>query len=201
MIAFLSGKIAALTDEAVILEVNGVGYEVLMPPSVLTALRCGEPLTLYTYLAHREDAMVLYGFTNQQEKALFLNLISVSGIGPKTALTILSVLPLEEFYRAILHDDVRLLSTVPGIGQKTAQRLILELQTRIRKEVAETPLARGGRQTGARVNEDAVAALVALGYPPGPAGKAVQEVESKQPQIALKDLIKEALKLLASERK
>ncbi|NLW56763.1 MAG: Holliday junction branch migration protein RuvA [Firmicutes bacterium] len=201
MIAFLSGKIAALTSDAVILEVNGIGFEVLMPASALTALRPGEQLALYTYLAHREDAMLLYGFRDQQEKALFMNLISVSGIGPKTALTILSVLALEEFYQAILNEDIKLLTTVPGIGQKTAQRLILELQTKIKKEVAETPLVPSGRRTGTRAGADAVAALVTLGYQPGPAGQAVQEVESKQPQIELQDLIKEALKLLASERK
>lgn len=200
MIAFLSGKIADLTGEAVILEVNGVGFRVLMPPSALTILQIGEELSLHTYLAHKEDTMLLYGFMGKQEKSLFMDLISVSGIGPKIALMILSVLSIEEFYQAVLNEDTKLLTSVPGIGLKTAQRLILELQTKIKKEVKETPFVQGGWRTITRVNDDAVAALVALGYQQGPAIKAVNEVEINHPQLDLQDLIREALKLLTSHR-
>jgi Holliday junction DNA helicase RuvA len=150
-------------------------------------------------LAHKEDAMLLYGFFNLSDKALFTKLINVSGVGPKTALAVLSVLSTEDFYTAILSEDTKLLSKVPGIGQKTAQRLILELKTTVEKEAKTfTPDAGDGRGL-IPPGDDAVAALEALGYEPMAALRAVRTVRAENPQFDLQMVIKTALRQLMKE--
>jgi Holliday junction DNA helicase RuvA len=198
MIAFLQGKVAGIKENALLLEVNGVGFQILMPLSALQEIKSGETLLIHTYLAHKEEAMLLYGFLSEKEKSLFTKVINVSGVGPKTGLAILSVLSVERFCQAIIEEDVKTISSVPGIGLKIAQRLILELQTKIKKEMEISPFYQGIRHS-TQNNSDAVAALVALGYQQTMASKAVNEVESNSPKLNLQDLIRESLKLLMKQ--
>ena len=198
MIAFLQGKVAGIKENALLLEVNGVGFQILMPLSALQEIKSGETLLIHTYLAHKEEAMLLYGFLSEKEKSLFTKVINVSGVGPKTGLAILSVLSVERFCQAIIEEDVKTISSVPGIGLKIAQRLILELQTKIKKEMEISPFYQRIRHS-TQNNSDAVAALVALGYQQTMASKAGNEVESNSPKLNLQDLIRESLKLLMKQ--
>jgi len=143
--------------------------------------------------------MLLYGFLNQAEKALFIKLINVSGVGPKTALGILSLFSADQFCRAVLSEDVKLLSKAPGVGQKTAQRLILELKTTLAKEAEQFNVASDLASVAVPTGDDAVAALEALGYETVVAVKAVQTVRATSPELDLQEVIKRALRLLVKE--
>lgn len=199
MIAFLSGTVKERSDEAVFIEVNGIGFRILMATAALQQVKIGEKLLIHTYLAHKDDAMLLYGFLNPAEKALFIKLISVSGVGPKTALGILSLFSADEFCRAVLSEDVKLLSKAPGVGQKTAQRLILELKTTLAKETAQFSVTPDNATAAVSTGDDAVAALEALGYETVVAVKAVQTVRATTPELDLQEVIKGALRLLIKE--
>ncbi|HHT05036.1 MAG TPA: Holliday junction branch migration protein RuvA [Hydrogenispora sp.] len=199
MIAFLSGTVKERSDEAVFIEVNGIGFRIMMATSALQQVRIGEKLLIHTYLSHKEDAMLLYGFLNQAEKALFIKLINVSGVGPKTALGILSLFSADQFCRAVLSEDVKLLSKAPGVGQKTAQRLILELKTTLAKEAEQFNVASDLASVAVPTGDDAVAALEALGYETVVAVKAVQTVRATSPELDLQEVIKRALRLLVKE--
>ncbi|NLC54127.1 MAG: Holliday junction branch migration protein RuvA [Firmicutes bacterium] len=199
MIAFLSGTVKERSDEAVFIEVNGIGFRILMATAALQQVKIGEKLLIHTYLAHKDDAMLLYGFLNPAEKALFIKLISVSGVGPKTALGILSLFSADEFCRAVLSEDVKLLSKAPGVGQKTAQRLILELKTTLAKETAQFSVNPDNATAAVSTGDDAVAALEALGYETVVAVKAVQTVRATTPELDLQEVIKGALRLLIKE--
>lgn len=199
MIAFLSGTVKERSDEAVFIEVNGIGFRIMMATSALQQVRIGEKLLIHTYLSHKEDAMLLYGFLNQAEKALFIKLINVSGVGPKTALGILSLFSADQFCRAVLNEDVKLLSKAPGVGQKTAQRLILELKTTLAKEAEQFNVASDLASVAVPTGDDAVAALEALGYETVVAVKAVQTVRATSPELDLQEVIKRALRLLVKE--
>lgn len=199
MIAFLSGTVKERSDEAVFIEVNGIGFRIMMATSALQQVRIGDKLLIHTYLSHKEDAMLLYGFLNQAEKALFIKLINVSGVGPKTALGILSLFSADQFCRAVLSEDVKLLSKAPGVGQKTAQRLILELKTTLAKEAEQFNVASDLASVAVPTGDDAVAALEALGYETVVAVKAVQTVRATSPELDLQEVIKRALRLLVKE--
>lgn len=199
MIAFLRGTVFDRSDEALFLEVNGIGFRILMAAPVLQQLKTGEQVLIHTYLAHREDAMLLYGFLNPADKALFIKLINVSGVGPKTALAILSVLSADQFHAAVLGENTKLLTKVPGIGQKTAQRLILELKSTLEKEAPKFTTGSGDAGTPLAPGDDAVAALEALGYEPVVALKAVNEVRAKNPEFDLQTVVKTALRRLVKE--
>ncbi len=199
MIAFLRGTVQDCSEEALILEVNGVGFRILMAASALQQLQSGDAVLIYTYLAHKEEAMLLYGFLNQDDKALFSKIISVSGVGPKTGLAVLSFFSATEFCQAIFNEDGKLLSKVPGIGQKTAQRLILELKSTLAKALKQTPGSLASVSTPLPSADDAIAALEALGYERIVAFKAVQEVRAGNPHLDLQAVIKTALKMLMKE--
>ncbi|NLY88835.1 MAG: Holliday junction branch migration protein RuvA [Firmicutes bacterium] len=196
MLATLRGRVRQVAGDHCILEVNGVGYEVLLPLTALEKLsRVDGEVLLYTYLHHKDDTMALYGFLDPEEKALFTQVITVSGIGPKTALAILSVLSPAHFRRAILTEDTGTLRQVPGIGLKSAQRLILELKSRLSKE-----LKKDGEAAGVELPfSDAVAALEALGYSSWTAAGAVEKVWRENPDSTVPELVREALKRLARE--
>jgi Holliday junction DNA helicase RuvA len=196
MLATLRGRVRQVGADHCLLEVNGVGFEVLLPLTALEKLsRTEGEVLLYTYLHHKEDTMVLYGFLDPEEKALFTQMITVSGIGPKTAQAILSVLSPAQFQRAILAEDTGTLCQVPGVGLKSAQRLILELKSRLRKE-----LKKDGEVTGAGSPlADAVAALEALGYSSRIAGEIAEKVWRENPGLTVPELVREALKKLAKE--
>jgi Holliday junction DNA helicase RuvA len=182
VIARLRGKRAGLTAAGLVLDVNGVGYLIQATPSVLG--RSGDQLTVETYLHVREDALQLYGFGSAEERDLFVHLLSVSGVGPKVALAIVSGSPPAELRRAIALDDTARFEAIPGIGKKTAQRVVLELK----EKLAAGVVAPAPRDLTARD------ALVELGYSVPDAERALAEVD---PELPPEEQIREALKKAA----
>ena len=163
MIAFLKGRLAAKTESSVVIDVGGVGYAVGMSAHSLSSMPAvGEPVQVYTYLLVREDALTLYGFANMAEKALFERLISVSGVGPKVALAALSSYTTEALSNAIIASDTTAVSRIPGIGKKTAQRIILELQGTLESasQQQDDLFAAGNAQAVKAATED----LLAMGF-------------------------------------
>jgi len=193
MIAFVRGKLAGILNGSVLLDVGGIGYKIHVPLSLLNSLNdLGSELTLHTHLAVREYNLSLYGFRERDELDCFLKLINVSGIGPRGALAILTIFSPGDLARVIKNEDISSLTRVPGIGKKTASRLILELKDKISwigPEQAQKD--EGSWDLGA------VEALEALGYPAAEARRAVQDAlrsfEQKPPEA---ELVKAALRLL-----
>lgn len=175
MIAQLKGRLARTEADYVVIDVNGVGYKVYVPLSIIAQLPpVGEDAELLVHTSVKEDSITLFGFLEESEQRLFELMLGVSGIGPKLALNILSVLPVEEIAGAISREDHRQLSRVPGVGTKTAQRLALELKDRL---AGAEWIQTGGRrvQPEMRAIEDAIEGLVGLGYNRGDAKAAVEE--------------------------
>ncbi|WP_028453956.1 Holliday junction branch migration protein RuvA [Chitinilyticum litopenaei] len=167
MIGRLTGLIAEKQPPHVLLDVNGAGYELDVPMSTFYVLpHAGEQCTLYTHLAIREDAHQLYGFATRQERDTFRELIKITGVGPKIALAILSGMNSEEFAQALASEDVVRLAKIPGIGKKTAERLVLELRGKLGKLVSAGPLfdAAGKPDSKEQERDDVLQALLALGY-------------------------------------
>ena len=169
MIAYLRGKVVALTEETVILDVNGVGYEAYCSGGAFRKIGNSDYAELYTYLQVKEDGMTLFGFADMKEKELFLKVISVSGVGPKLGISILTGLSAEEFLLAVQTADAKRLSSVKGLGKKTAEKIILELHGKI--SAAEVMGSAGEQPTKTKAveklspqDEDAVAALQGLGF-------------------------------------
>ena len=181
MIGFIRGKLVVKTPPSLILDVQGVGYEVEAPMSTFYDLPAiGEEVKLHTHLVVREDAHILFGFAAESDRQLFRILIRVNGVGPKLALTLLSGLTAEEFHRCINDNDSQALVRLPGIGKKTAERLIIEMRDRLPDlgERASGQDARGVAVTGQakQPQQEAVSALIALGYKPQEARKMVQGI-------------------------
>ncbi len=192
MIAFLKGKLVQKEPTFVIIEVNGVGYQVNISLNTFSEIRDREDVRLATYLQVREDAHVLYGFSNEAEKAMFQNLISVNGVGPGTAMVVLSYLPPAELKSAIVREDASALQAVKGIGGKTAQRIILELKDKLRKEPEESNIPGFSHNT---VRQEALSALVTLGIGRAAAEKSVDAVLKRSGNsLRLEELVKQALK-------
>jgi len=195
LIASLTGKVAEVAGGVCLLEVSGVGYEVRVPLPALEELAQAQgEVRLHTYFHLREDGAQLFGFLHPEEKRIFERIIAVSGIGPKTALSILSVLPVERIRQAVESEDHRLLASVPGVGQKTAQRLVLELRGKLAAYVATQGTGRPG--TGGEM-ADAVEALVALGYQAAAAMGAVEAAMTEDEGRTAPTLVRAALKRLA----
>jgi Holliday junction DNA helicase RuvA len=174
MIARLRGTAVASTAEGLVLDVGGVGYLVAATPSALRKAEAGAEVTVETYLHVREDALQLYGFADRAERELFVQLLTVNGVGPKVALAIVSGSPAEDLKRAIVREDAARFQAIPGIGKKTAERIVLELKEKI--GAAEvTPLAGGG---GADAHVVARDALVELGYSLADAERALAETDA-----------------------
>lgn len=169
MIAMLSGKVVQVGTDRLIIETGGIGFEVLVPLNVINEAVKVEQIKLFTYLHVREDAMVLYGFLAAADKKAFEQLTSVSGIGPKTALAILSALPAERLAAVIRGGDAAALKGIPGVGPKTAGRLVLELQGKFEAGTFGTPAFMQEMP-----DDDSVAALMALGYQRATAAQAVE---------------------------
>jgi Holliday junction DNA helicase RuvA len=198
MIAALAGTLIAKTPQSVIIDVHGVGYEVFT--SLQTYYRLPDlkqAVRLHTYTHVREDALVLYGFLSTEEKAAFLLLISVSGVGPRLGLALLSGLSVAELAIAIRSGDARRLSSVPGIGQKTAARLILELQSKITSIVPDSAVE--GAAAPSSVADDALSALVNLGYQAPVAKDLLKQIERSRPgeDLTVEDFLREALRRLS----
>lgn len=178
MIGRLRGQILAKQPPQLLIDVNGVGYELQAPMSTFYELPAvGGAVTLVTHLAVREDTQVLYGFLRERERALFRDLLKVTGVGARMALAILSGMDAQQFAHCIAQEDLAALARLPGIGRKTAQRLVMEMKDRLAGE-SDRILAVGGQRPAGDAREtalaDAVSALIALGYRPADASRMVQ---------------------------
>lgn len=185
MISFVRGTVADITESSVILEAGNVGYEIFMTGNALSQIYIGQELKVHTHFHVREDAMQLYGFLSKDDLQVFRLLLGVNGVGPKGAMGILAGITADELRFAVLSDDVKTLSKAPGIGKKTAQKLILELKDKLKLEDAfeakfahEQEKAMSGEQMGTDVRQEAMEALVALGYSATDALRAVRKVEN-----------------------
>lgn len=195
MIGCLIGEVFALEAPTVLLNVNGVGYEIDTPLSTFCQLQKGQKVTLWTHLVVREDAQQLYGFSDAQEKTIFRTLLKVNGVGPKMALGILSTLSVELLVHTIEYDDINTLVKVPGVGKKTAERLMIELRDRFKTLAQGTSTTATMPQIQFAANSpvaEAEAALQSLGYKPLEAQKAVAAVKADYTESA--DIIRAALK-------
>lgn len=192
MIGFLRGRLAAKHPPQLVIDVNGVGYEVEAPMSTFYDLPAiGEPLTLLTHLVVREDAQILFGFATEDERRLFRSLLRISGIGAKMALGILSGISVSGFVRCVQTEDTASLVKVPGIGKKTAERLIVEMRDRLDGESpagSPGPLVPAGPAAAA---DEAFGALVALGYKPAEATRLLKNIETEG--LATEEIIRRAL--------
>lgn len=200
MIALLTGRLAFKAPTHLVLDVQGVGYEVFIPLSTFYNLpNLNDSLSLSIHTHVREDAIQLFGFSTQQEKEAFVLLMTVSGIGPKSALGILSALPVSDLVSAIQSADVEKLETVPGIGKKSAGRLVLELKDKLTKLHPGSMPAVDSVTTGQdKIFEDALSALTNLGYRAPDAKEALKQVRKSQSGLlSLQELIRETLKALA----
>ena len=192
MIAALTGLLAAKSSErVVVLTASGVGYEVTVPTGVMEQLPAvGEAVTLATELVVREDGWALYGFTNEAGRRFFQRLTSVSGVGPKLAVALLSALGVERGAKAVRDKNIALLSSVSGIGKKTAERLALELADKVGEFVDEGPRAADPRRGAA---EAAMRALERLGYDPGEAGLAIRQALAADGAADAETLVRRSL--------
>ena len=183
MIGFLRGVLVAKKVPQLWLDVGGVGYELEAPMSTFYNLPAtGETVRLYTHLAVREDAHQLFGFFAESERSLFRSLIRVNGVGAKLALTILSGLSVDEFHRSIEHSDVTALVRLPGIGKRTAERLVVEMRDRLPETVGLPLVAASGKAPGSAGEDavqDAVSALIALGYKPPEASRMIRAIPAE----------------------
>ncbi len=199
MISFLRGSIAEFEADKVIIDVGGVGYGVYMSGKSMGRLPSeGEEVKIYTYLNVKEDAMQLYGFLTKDELAVFKLLIGVSGIGPKGGLGILSALSPDDLRFAVLSNDVKAICAAPGIGKKTAEKVILELRDKLKLEDVLEHISSDQEMTDGGISHngiqsEAVQALVALGYGNTEALRAVKQVEI-EPSMSVEDMLKLALK-------
>ena len=194
MIAYLKGKLVHKEPTHVVIEVNGIGYLVGISLHTFSEIKDREDLKLFTYLHVREDAHVLFGFATESEKQMFQLLISVNGVGPSTALVVLSYLTPNELKSAIVNEDTGALQAVKGIGGKTAQRLVLELKDKLRKEALEETSGIPGMVRNT-LRSEALTALVTLGIGKAAAEKSIDTLLKKSGgAISLEELVKQALK-------
>ncbi len=201
MYAYIKGELAEINTDHIVIEAGGIGYQVFISLQTFDYLpSVGENLKIYTYLYLREDAMILYGFLTKDDLELFKLLISVSGIGPKGGLAILSTLEADDLRFAILSGDAKAISKVPGVGGKTAQRVILELKDKLSLEDAfeakTEHVQKNVAAAGGSVKNDAVMALTALGYSSTESLKAVSAVEITE-DMDVEEVLKAALKHLS----
>lgn len=194
MIAYLKGKLVHKEPTLVQIEVNGVGYQVSISLHTFSEIKDREDLKLYTYLHVREDAHILYGFVSEAEKQMFLQLISVNGVGPNTALVVLSYLPPADLRSAIVREDAAALQAVKGIGGKTAQRIILELKDKLKKDLGDEEPGKTGMVHNT-VRREALSALVTLGIAKPAAERSIDTILKRMgTSISLEELVKQALK-------
>ena len=199
MIAYLQGRVLTITSETAIVEVGGVGYELYCSGGAFRKITVGEMVELYTYLQVKEDGITLFGFASPKEKELFLKVISVSGVGPKMGIAILTGLSADEFTQAIATADVKRLSTVKGLGKKTAEKIVLELHGKISAaEVMNasadpiTAAMESGAQKVSPQDEEAISALMGLGFTKNESANAVKRAK-EQGATTTEDIIRKAL--------
>jgi len=191
LIASLRGKIISRTPDGIVIEVRGVGYHVHIPLSHLADLpEHGEEVFLYIHTLVRDDTIGLYGFLREEEKRIFTTLMGIAGIGPKMALAILSGISVERFIEAVHNEDIGVLSAIPGLGKKTAARIVLELKGRLPAIVSE--------ERGSLNLDDAISALLSLGYKRKEAEGAVKKAR-EQGAGEIEEVIKRALSILTGQ--
>jgi len=194
VIASISGTIVEILPDGAVVDVHGVGYRLLMPSSVIASLPAvGKPVRAHTHLHVREDAMTLYGFSTIEQRDLFAVLLGVGGIGPKGALAVLSVYSPDAFRKALVTEDLDALTLIPGVGKKTAARMILELREKL--ALPELEVVPGGNGKRA-VLVEVKGALLNLGYTPAEARSAMESLPQDRDGSSLEDLLKMALKEL-----
>lgn len=193
MIGRLKGNVVDILDNVVLLDVNGIGYEIEVTSTTLTNLQVSDTETIiFTHFVVREDAHLLYGFANQEERDLFRNLIKVNGIGPKLGLTILSSIGPERFIAYVSERDVTAITSIPGVGKKTAERLVLDLKDKLVNGFQTVvPMSPAGNESF----QEAKLALVSLGYKPTEASKVLEQIYNEDQ--AVEELIRAALQRLA----
>ncbi|NQT30314.1 MAG: Holliday junction branch migration protein RuvA [Candidatus Saganbacteria bacterium] len=198
MIAHLNGTLEHIDKNHLVVDVGSVGYHVNVPSSTLVCLpKIGEKIKLFTYQVVREDEISLYGFLSKEERSLFALLISVSGIGPKVSLSIISSFPVDRLVSAITKGNVDLISSVPGIGKKTAQKLVIELKEKVARAYAIKPSDMAiGIEGDQPAISDAISALITLGYSPREARDSIMKANIDPSHQNVEDLIKQALKSL-----
>ena len=203
MISYIRGTLAEKNEDSAVVEAHGVGYQIFVPVPVLSELPpLGESVKTYTYFSVREDGMSLFGFLSRQDLAMFKQLIGINGIGPKSALGILSALRPDVLRMAVASGDAKTISRAPGVGPKTAQRIILDLKDKIRPEDVlagglEESLAVPEEISGVgQAGKEAVEALTALGYSAAEAAGAVKKVKITE-EMTAEDVLKGALRHLA----
>ena len=197
MITYLDGTLREVWPTLVVVEVHGVGYEVLIPLSSYDRLpQPGQPVRLLTHLQVREDAHILFGFASSEERDLFRLLVTrVSGVGPKLALAVLSGMDVMRFKAAVVDSDTASIAKISGLGKKTAERIVLELKDKLGVAAAwEAASADKAPSAEARAANDAVLALIALGYRQVDAAKSVREVSLKNKEAGTEELVRLALK-------
>jgi Holliday junction DNA helicase RuvA len=200
MISRISGVLFDKTAQSVTIDVGGIGYEVFVPLSTFYALpEKNERVSLQIHTHVREDALMLFGFHTRLEKDLFLMLISVSGIGPKLSVNVLSGMGPQDLLEAIAHGDAVRLQAIPGVGKKTAERIALELKDLASKALGEldTPPTPAPDREDRRITDDALSALLNLGYSSKAAKKAIEKARSRIDDPSIEKLIREALRVLA----
>ena len=194
MIGRLTGLLLEKQPPLVLLDVQGVGYEVNVPMSTFYTLPdTGERIILHTYLVVREDVHLLFGFATDTERQAFRQLVKISGVGARTALAVLSGLSVSDLYQAVVDQDSRQIIQVPGIGKKTAERLLLELRDKLSSDMIDTD----GHASSSKVNNDVLNALLSLGYNEREASWAIKKLSL---DVTVSEGIREALKFLSKER-
>lgn len=200
MIGRLRGNIVYKQAPELMLEVSGVGYELLASVTTFADLpEVDQPVALFTHFVVREDAQTLYAFSTLSERSLFRTLLKVNGVGPKMALAIVSGMTVSEFAQRIHASDITGLTKLPGVGKKTAERLIIEMRDRLSDVIQppsdqNTPVTTPAKPSSAQNEEEAATALVALGYKPTQASRMVMAVAKKSPELSVEEMIRQALK-------
>ncbi len=201
MIGRIRGVLVDKKPPEIQIDVAGICYEVQVPMSTLYQLpEIGKELTLHTHFVVREDAQLLYGFFDEKDKSMFRSLIKINGVGPKMALGILSSMEADDFVRAVRSDDINAMTKMPGIGKKTAERLLIEMRDRLKDWQGAAETSASGQTTAApaSITHDAETALVSLGYKPQQAAHAIAQVLKAHPEIQdSEELIRHSLKSMA----
>lgn len=202
MYAYIKGELADIGESSIVIDNNGIGYNIIVPGSVIdSGISLGDEVKIYTHFSVREDAMQLYGFISKDDLAMFRLLLGVNGIGPKAACGILSGMSADDLRFAVLSDDAASIAKAPGVGRKTAQKIILELKDKVDLQdtfeiKAAHTKAKAAKHTETNIESEAIMALTALGYPNAQAMKAVRAAAQKNGVSTVEDLLKAALKEL-----
>lgn len=198
MISYLKGKIASLDENGAIIDVNGIGFNVIMPSIDVARLpEVGSETIIYTYLYVREDVMDLFGFSNKESIKYFKKLLNVSGVGPKAAVSILSTLTPADLALAVISSDSKAIGRAKGVGPKMAQRIVLELKNKVETEDAVN-VSEAAVSYSPTADASAVNALIALGSSPSEAQKAVMQISRENASYTTEEIIREALRRLSS---